>query len=63
MSATKVPSEQGQIIESKPFDTVLAAIREIEFGTVEVIIHQGEIREIRQIRKKRFAHSPKKLTA
>jgi hypothetical protein len=49
---------KGQTAEFKPFDAVLTAIRELEFGTVEVIVHQGEIREIRQIRKKRFEPSP-----
>jgi hypothetical protein len=56
--STNAASSPSPIGGAKPQEAVLAAIRELEFGTVEVIIHQGEIREIRQIRKKRFAHSP-----
>ncbi len=49
---------EGVLIAEKPVrpeeEDVLAAIREVDFGTVEVVLHQGKIREIRQVRKKRF---------
>lgn len=57
MSADREATHTGgqELISSpKPFEAVLSAIREIDFGTVEVVIHQGQIREIRQIRRKRF---------
>ncbi len=36
-----------------PEDAVLRAIRELKYGTVEVVVHQGEIQEIRQTRRVR----------
>jgi hypothetical protein len=44
--------EGGEL--SPALRAVMQAIREIEYGTVEIVLHQGEVREIRQIRKRRI---------
>lgn len=40
--------------------SVLQAMREMRFGSIEVIFHQGRITEIRRIERQRFAdrHQP-----
>ena len=40
--------------------SVLRAMREMRFGSIEVIFHQGRITEIRRIERQRFAdrHQP-----
>ena len=34
---------------------ILRAIRELQFGTVEVIVHEGKVMEVRQTKRSRFA--------
>ena len=36
---------------------VLAALKKIKFGSVEVIIHEGEVVQIESKEKVRFAHA------
>ncbi len=38
-------------------EEVLQAIRELKFGAVEVVVHQGRVTEIRQTRRRRLAES------
>jgi hypothetical protein len=33
---------------------VLSAIRSLEFGTIEIIVHRGKVKEIRQTRRTRI---------
>ncbi len=48
----KNPNQGGELPPA--LRAVLQAIREIEYGTVEIVLHQGEVREIRQTRKRRI---------
>jgi hypothetical protein len=37
-----------------PADDILAAIKDLQFGVVEVHVHESKVTEIRQIRRTRF---------
>lgn len=38
-------------------EEILKAVREIMFGTVEVVVHDHRVMEIRQTRRKRFENT------
>lgn len=44
-----------------PAEEILAAVKDLRFGVVEVHVHESNVTEIRQIRRTRFhrAHSSK----
>lgn len=39
-----------------PAEDILAAVKELRFGVVEVHVHESFVTEIRQIRRTRFQH-------
>jgi len=57
-SGQQIPANRDSV-ERLPAieEEVLQAIRELRFGAVEVVVHQGRVTEIRQTRRRRLAES------
>ena len=51
MSATSPTTKSTQAL---PEREILQAIREVRFGTVEIVVHDGRVMEIRQTKKVRI---------
>lgn len=51
--ATEQPVEK-MVHAPAALEAVARAIKELQFGVVEVVVHQGKVREIRQTRRTRF---------
>lgn len=59
MTTEHAPAAGSPTFRLSPQDTeVLRAIHAIAFGTVEIIIHDSRITEIRQTRRTRLAATP-----
>jgi hypothetical protein len=43
-----------------PETEILAAIREVRFGAVEIVLHESKVTEIRQTKRVRFGAVPQK---
>jgi len=41
-----------------PAEEILAAVKDLRFGVVEVHVHESNVTEIRQIRRTRFQRAP-----
>jgi hypothetical protein len=52
MSATSPTLKPPQAL---PEREILQAVREVRFGTVEIVVHDGRVMEIRQTKKVRIA--------
>jgi hypothetical protein len=44
-----------------PVRTVVEAVQDIQFGTVEVVVHDGQIMEVRQTHRTRLPNETQKL--
>jgi hypothetical protein len=51
MSATSPSTKSTQAL---PEREILQAVREVRFGTVEIVVHDGRVMEIRQTKKVRL---------
>jgi len=51
MSATSPTTKSTQAL---PEREILQAVREVRFGTVEIVVHDGRVMEIRQTKKVRI---------
>lgn len=58
------PNHPSKAAAALPEREILQAVREIRFGTVEVIVHEGRVMEIRQTKKVRLPsdHTGEKLS-
>ncbi len=56
-SATSIPAASAGLTLSSEEEKILKAVRDLTFGTVEIIVHDRRITEIRQTRRTRLGHS------
>ena len=49
-----LPSPSSKQTQAVPEREILQAIREVRFGTVEIVVHEGRVMEIRQTKKVRI---------
>jgi hypothetical protein len=47
-------THSADLSASEPEREILRAIREVRFGTIEVVVHEGRLMEIRQTKKVRL---------
>ncbi len=47
-------TQSTDLSASEPEREILRAIREVRFGTIEVVVHEGRVMEIRQTKKVRL---------
>ena len=48
------PSPSAKSTQAVPEREILQAVREVRFGTVEIVVHEGRVMEIRQTKKVRI---------
>lgn len=48
------PTQFSDLSASGPEREILRAVREVRFGTIEVVVHEGRVMEIRQTKKVRL---------
>ncbi len=47
-------AQSTDLSASGPEREILQAVREVRFGTIEVVVHEGRVMEIRQTKKVRL---------
>jgi hypothetical protein len=48
------PSQTSDLSASASEREILRAVRDVRFGTIEVVVHEGRVMEIRQTKKVRL---------